>query len=329
MSLIFGNKTNTLEEVAAVQTPASTGRHTPIPHITLIDETRKALIAAGFEIVEEAHQLARDGQRYFGGFALTRSDLVGEKRQIVAGLRNSHDKAFAAGLCIGNRMIVCSNLCFSSEKVIGRRHTTHILRDLPSIIANVIGSLVAEWFDMEKRIESYKGCTLSRQEAAELAVRLVDGGALMKQKLYDVIQLWEKPEIAAKAMIDADDFIVTVEAEEGFVDDLDQQAYDLAVEAKGVELAFEFGQGENLWGLYNAVTEVLKGSDISKMPKRTMAMQAILDGVAGHVRAVGEEIAQEGDPSSEEGQEQFEGTFGEEAEAEAATFGVEGGLSID
>jgi len=327
MSILFGNKTNSLEEIAAVETPVASGRHVPIPHITLIDETRKALIAAGFEIVEEQHQLARGGLRYFGGFVLTREDLAGDKRQIVCGLRNSHDKAFAAGICIGNKMIVCENLCFSSEKVIGRRHTTHILRDLPSIIAGVIGSLVAEWLDMEKRIESYKACALTRQEAAELAVRLVDGGALMKQKLYDVVQLWEKPELAAKKMIDEDQFIVTVQAEEGFVDDLDQEAFDLAVETKGVELVLEFGQGENLWGLYNAVTEVLKGSDLSKLPKRTMTMQAIMDGIVGHVRSVGEEIAQEGDPSSEEGQEQFEETFGEEAEA--ATFGVEGGLFID
>ena len=189
MSLIYGNKTCSIEEVAAVVTPDSTGRHTPIPHTTLIDETKKALEAAGFEIVEEAHKLDRGGLRYFGGFALTRSDLAGEDRQIVCGIRNSHDKAFAAGICIGNRMMVCDNLCFSSEKVIGRRHTTQILRDLPSVITKVIASLVTEWLDMAKRIESYKDCELTRAEAAELAVKLVDGGALMKQKLYDVVQL--------------------------------------------------------------------------------------------------------------------------------------------
>jgi|TARA_B100001094_G_scaffold327948_1_gene387298 hypothetical protein len=320
MSLIYGNRTCSIEEVAAVVTPDSTGRHTPIPHTTLIDETKKALEAAGFEIVEEAHKLDRGGLRYFGGFALTREDLAGEDRQIVCGLRNSHDKAFAAGICIGNRMMVCDNLCFSSEKVIGRRHTTQILRDLPSVITKVIASLVTEWLDMSKRIESYKDCELTRAEAAELAVRLVDGGALMKQKLYDVIQLWEKPELAAKNMIEEDDFIVTTQGEQGFVDDLDQEAFDVAVGAKEAELALEFGQGENLWGLYNAVTEILKGSDLSKLPTRTMNMQSLMDAVAGHVRVVGEEIAQEGDPSSEEGQANFEESFAEtEAEEVAQT----------
>ena len=49
MSLIYGNKTCSIEEVAAVVTPDSTGRHTPIPHTTLIDETKKALEAAGVQ----------------------------------------------------------------------------------------------------------------------------------------------------------------------------------------------------------------------------------------------------------------------------------------
>lgn len=213
-------------------------------------------------------------------------------------------------------MMVCDNLCFSSEKVIGRRHTTQILRDLPSIITKVIASLVTEWLDMAKRIESYKDCELTRAEAAELAVKLVDGGALMKQKLYDVVQLWEKPELAAKKMINEDDFIVTTQGEEVFVHDLDQDAFDLAVETKGAELALEFGQGENLWGLYNAVTEVLKGSDLSKLPTRTMKMQSLMDAMVGHVRSVGKEIAQDGDPSSEEGQANFEESFAEVEEAE-------------
>ena len=117
-------------------------------------------------------------------------------------------------------------------------------------------------------------------------------------------------------MIDEDDFIVTTQGEEGFVDDLDQDAFDLAVETKGAELALEFGQGENLWGLYNAVTEVLKGSDLSKLPTRTMKMQSLMDALVGHVRSVGEEIAQEGDPSSEEGQANFEESFAEVEEAE-------------
>ena len=41
-------------------------------------------------------------------------------------------------------------------------------------------------------------------------------------------------------------------------------------------------RGNTLWNLYNAVTENLKGGDLSKLPERTMKMQSIFDGVAGH-----------------------------------------------
>jgi hypothetical protein len=45
-------------------------------------------------------------------------------------------------------------------------------------------------------------------------------------------------------------------------------------------------RGNTLWNLYNAVTENLKGGDLSKLPERTMKMQSLFDGVAGHRSAV-------------------------------------------
>ena len=42
-------------------------------------------------------------------------------------------------------------------------------------------------------------------------------------------------------------------------------------------------EGEHLWNLYNAVTENLKGGDLSKLPFRTMTMQSIFDKLAHHV----------------------------------------------
>ena len=105
MSLILGSNHVTREEVALSGTPEGKGRHVPIPHIMLIEETVKALVSAGFNIEEEDHVLARQDKenpsvwlRYFGGFALTRKDLAGEERRVVLGLRNSNDKGFAAAI---------------------------------------------------------------------------------------------------------------------------------------------------------------------------------------------------------------------------------------
>jgi hypothetical protein len=42
-----------------------------------------------------------------------------------------------------------------------------------------------------------------------------------------------------------------------------------------------------LWNLYNSVTENLKGSDLTKLPARTMVMQSIFDSRAGHASILG------------------------------------------
>jgi hypothetical protein len=41
-------------------------------------------------------------------------------------------------------------------------------------------------------------------------------------------------------------------------------------------------EGSTLWNLYNAITENLKGGDLSKLPFRTMTTQSIFDRIAGH-----------------------------------------------
>jgi len=41
-------------------------------------------------------------------------------------------------------------------------------------------------------------------------------------------------------------------------------------------------EGSTLWNLYNAITENLKGGDLSKLPFRTMTTQSIFGRIAGH-----------------------------------------------
>jgi hypothetical protein len=318
MSLVLGKNHVTREQIALCATPEINGRHVPIPHIMLIEETEKALLAAGFTIEEEDHVLARPCKenanmflRYFGGFAITRTDLAGQERRIVLGLRNANDKGFAASVCIGNQMLVCENLCFSSEEKLARRHTTNIKRDLPNTIASAISRIVTRWSEMTDRIELYKSTELTEAEASKLAVHLVDCGSLPKQKLYDVVDLWRNPAQAAKGIVEQDDFLsTTVDEETGmFVDSLDEAAYAVALVVKEGQLEEEFGKAENLWGLYNAVTESLKGSDISKLPQRTMNLQSLFDATVDFSPVVGELLEEQ-----EEGAEEtFQETFREDA----------------
>lgn len=318
MSLVLGSKTVSRTEVREVVTPEQTGSHFPIPHSVerfmdigmieaptgLLEMVEQGLIDAGFNVEDESHVLARDGQRYFGGLRITREDLASKERQMVCGIRNSHDKAFASAICIGSQMMVCSNLCFSSEKVLARKHTKFILRDLPDVINKVIASLLAEWHSMEERIDAYKQVFLTHEQAALLFNVLAEKKALPESKTYKAFKVWLDPSIAAKGMINLIDFT------DDF-DNFDQEAYDNAILEKGSDLRSAFGCGNSLWGVYNAITEILKGGNAQELPNRTMKMQVILDEAANHTaKVVGSEVADNGTGDEDTDQENFDDTFG-------------------
>jgi|TARA_R110000744_G_scaffold72420_1_gene145389 hypothetical protein len=193
MSLIMAKNKVESEQLELVPTPEPTDTHTPIPHSLLADRTRDALGRAGFEITEEEHALGRGGLRYFGGFALKGEGIDGNDRKLVLGLRNAHDKSFAASVCIGNHMMVCENLCFSSDVKLARRHTVNILRDLNTVLSSAVSRVVSHWTDMGKRIDAYKGSELSKERASDLVVDLAEMGAFPARSVYKAVQEFRNP----------------------------------------------------------------------------------------------------------------------------------------
>ena len=246
-TMIIAKNLISREELVNVRTPDATDSFTPIAHSFLVDQTLEALDRAGYSVTEEKHALARFGQRYFGGFQIAGPDINSEERKLVLGLRNSHDRTFAASICVGNRMIVCENLCFSSDIKLARRHTTNILRDIPRVLSEAIGRLFSQWTDMETRINSYKNAEIGFDQACALSIQLAEAKALPAREVFPVTQEFKAPRHP------------------------------------------EFNT-PTLWNLYNSVTENLKGSDLTKLPARTMVMQSIFDKIAGHRSVFAEEV---------------------------------------
>jgi hypothetical protein len=308
--IVIGKNHVTAAELLNVATPAETDTFKPLPHHLLVEYTREALVDAGFEIVEEDHVVAKEGLRYFGGFALSHTSLSGDRRQIVCGVRNANDKSFPAAICIGNRMMVCENLCFSSEEKLTRRHTKNIMRDLRGVITAAISRLMKAWNDMEQRISAYENVILTEEQASHLALRLIDSAAIPARDFYNVMLAWRNPESAAVDIVDRNSFVI--EQEEGF--GFNEEAYQQALVVKQAELIAEFG-GSTLWGLYNAATHVLKGSCLDKLPQRTMNMQTVFDGLAGVALSVGEALnlvgLDENNQETDEANAEFIDTFAE------------------
>ena len=197
------HKVSTLEEVQAVNTPEVEYRkernrdgslsvsYQPISHNLLIDKTRKHLDQGGFEVVDECHNLARDGKRYFGLFEVTHPNRENAERGTIVGLRNAHDKCFPAGLCAGDAPFVCDNLIFTNQVKLARRHTKNILGELDQVIARTLGRLFDFWVGQDNRVDSYKAFDLNNPQVNDLVIRAYKAGAIPKTKIADVVDQWE------------------------------------------------------------------------------------------------------------------------------------------
>ncbi|CAN5539875.1 hypothetical protein BH09VER1_BH09VER1_23950 [soil metagenome] len=222
-------------QVSAVVTPEATESWHPISHLQLIQQVEKTLATNHLKIGTSAHSLTHNGERYFGLM-----EIMGRNAETcwVLGLRNSHDKKFPAGVVAGTAVFVCDNLSFGGEVKLARKHTRHIVRDLPLLVEQGIGRLLEKWHDQTVRIAHYKDKRLRDVAAHDLVIRATDVGVCSNRQIPAILEEWRTPR------------------------------YD----------AFK---GRNVWSLFNAFTETLKGGGISELPKRTEALHGLLDSHVG------------------------------------------------
>lgn len=193
-----GGSVATREQLEKIPTPDADGRWRPIPHTMLLDIVESELKGLGMNVVNEVYGLAQDGKRMFGIFQIERLKLKKDGTLVkdyswVAGLRNSHDKSFRAGLCVGSGVFVCDNLAFSSDIEFERRHTTNILRDLPVLVTEACGELASKWDTQGERIKAYKEVELDVRSADHLICMALRQGVFPKIKVTDILAEWDKP----------------------------------------------------------------------------------------------------------------------------------------
>ena len=184
------------DELKNTPTPIGTPTWRPQSHASLVDHLRDACNVLGVTVKGEAHLTSRNDARYFGLFEV---GLPTAHKEIssVLGLRNSHDKSFKAGVCAGDAPFVCSNLCFSNEITLGRKHTAG-LNTL--VVSNLMFEAVARLLDarskQDERIARLKEISLSDRNAHDIAVRSMRNGACAPTQLANVVEQWHDPEHA-------------------------------------------------------------------------------------------------------------------------------------
>ena len=135
--------------LALVPTPTPTATWRPVPHIDVVAAVEAAISDRGMAIESERFGLARDQQKMFGVITLVNRNNPEWTRCV--GIRNSHDQSFAAGVCCGVSVLVCSNLCFGGEHLLKRRHTSGI--DIAAIASDTIDYLTDGFITLEERLE--------------------------------------------------------------------------------------------------------------------------------------------------------------------------------
>ena len=181
-----------LDAVRAVTTPAANDTFFPIDHGRFYDRIRAELGLANIGITEELHALYGHGARYIG-LAVTDLKSPGGDAEIVVGWFNAHDRSAAATLLLGERVMVCFNLSLHAEVKVTRRHTKHIGRDLPGLVAGAVGSFAGRIDAHARRMDRYRTTPLAERDAGHLLIQLVEHQGLTPGVLPGVLREWREP----------------------------------------------------------------------------------------------------------------------------------------
>lgn len=190
LMLHSGGKAIERETLEMVETPVGSGRWQPIPHYTLFNLVDQTILQNGLQIENVQMGIAKDGARFFALMDIS-SDMTGYR--LTIGLRNSHDKMFPAGMVVGSRVFVCDNLAFSGEISIARKHTIHIMDDLPGLVVGAVGKIAIAKQSQDKRIELYKEYFIDDYDVHDMVIKSVDYGIIPNQAIPAVLKEWREP----------------------------------------------------------------------------------------------------------------------------------------
>lgn len=179
-------------QVIESPTPDATESWHPIPHHVFVENVRESITRAGMTIQSEAHALTNTGARYFG-LIHVRNGWAEKDYGTVLGLRNTHDRSYAAGLVLGSQVFVCDNLAFSGEARIDRRHTIGILRDLPQLTDALMGQVGGLRLVQSARLEAYKTVELTDAQVHDALIRALDTRIISAQRIPAVLEQWRTP----------------------------------------------------------------------------------------------------------------------------------------
>jgi len=188
MSLLAGGVTQRVSEaeVLAVPEPPFTKTWHPIGHDRLIQALDSSVKSASMLVLNREYSLNATGTKMFGVWQLSGSQS--KQQDWAVGIRNSIDKSMTVGLVAGIKVFVCSNLVFSGDVVLLRRHTNGLTDDsLRQLCNNALGQVKHDLGNFEDWFEALNDIHLfNPTESKFLTFEAMKTGALSPGKFNEI-----------------------------------------------------------------------------------------------------------------------------------------------
>jgi hypothetical protein len=186
-----GAREVTIDELSLIEAPPATDTWFPLKHSTVLDTVAETLTGSGFVLDAMQLSVARDNQRFFGTLRL--KNRIAEGVSLAVGLRNSTDKSFPIGFCVGERVFVCDNLAFASEIVIARKHTRFGQTRFNEAVSQAVLGLHQYQITAAERIARLQQWELPAETADSLMLRAYETGIVGARLLPGVLKHWREP----------------------------------------------------------------------------------------------------------------------------------------
>lgn len=186
-----GAKLVTRDQLELIDAPPPTDSWYPLPHREVLTTTESMLMYSGFEVSNQRFMVGHEGLRFFGVLDI-RSD-VANGVSLAVGIRNSNDRTFPISFCVGNRVFCCSNLSFSSEIVISKKHTKNGRMRFNEGVGDAVNRLHQYRLVESERIERLQNKVLTYHEANSFILRAGEEGRIGWRDIPRVIEEWRQP----------------------------------------------------------------------------------------------------------------------------------------
>jgi hypothetical protein len=199
-----GGTRRTRGELATLHTPTPTATWKPVPHIDLVAELIRGLVAQGVTVARDDYcTMGKDDAKLLGTMDLRIPDLDTPDFGMGLGLRGANDKSLSIQVIAAARVFVCDNWAFSGSSgavFLKKKHTSRL--DLAAVVPPAIDQFLERAGAFRLDIDRMRDFALSDGRAKEVIHDAFNAGVMPLRLFPAVSRLYFQDEAQAEKFPD-------------------------------------------------------------------------------------------------------------------------------